>query len=88
MTCTFPSNFDEEALITAVVSGFQKHRVRKHLMQRNLETLEGTFNTAETLELVLIEASKVNNSSTEEFNVNKINRHRKHQLIFIPRQTV
>ena len=36
----FPSDFYEEVLITAFVGGLQNDHIRKHLMQRNLETGE------------------------------------------------
>ncbi|CAF4430287.1 unnamed protein product, partial [Rotaria magnacalcarata] len=76
-TCKFPSIFYEEALITAFVGGLRNDHVRKHLMQRNLETFVETINTAKTIESVLIEGSNIKNTSSEDLNLNKINQHRK-----------
>ena len=71
--CQFPSDFYEEALITAFVNGLQNDHVRKHLMQRNLETFEQTINAAKTIESVLIEGSTVRGGSNDDINLNKIN---------------
>ncbi|CAF4723556.1 unnamed protein product, partial [Rotaria sp. Silwood2] len=76
-TCKFPSNFYEEALITAFVGGLHNDHVRKHLMQRNLQTFEETINTAKTIESILIEGSKIKNIPSDELNLNKITQHRK-----------
>lgn len=71
-TCKFPANFYEEALITAFVGGLQNDHVRKHLMQKNLETFEDTLNMAKTIENVLIQGSYTKPVSSEELNLNKI----------------
>ena len=75
--CDFPSNFYEEALITAFVGGLRNDHVRKHFMQRNLETFEQTINQAKTVDTILVEGSIMKNSSMEEANLNKIDKHRK-----------
>ncbi|CAF5037834.1 unnamed protein product, partial [Rotaria magnacalcarata] len=48
VTCKFPNDFYEEALVTAFVGGLQNEFVRKHLMQQNLEAFEQTLNAART----------------------------------------
>ena len=42
VTCNFPADFYEQALITAFVGGLRNEHVRQHLMQQNLETFEQT----------------------------------------------
>ncbi|CAF0711795.1 unnamed protein product [Adineta steineri] len=76
-TCDFPSVFYERALITAFVGGLHNDNIRKHLMQKNLETLEATINTAKTIDTVLIEASGFRSNSIKDFAVNKINKQNK-----------
>ncbi|CAF4637437.1 unnamed protein product [Rotaria sp. Silwood2] len=71
-TCQFPSDFYEQALITAFVGGLQNDQVHRHLMQRNLTTFEETINAAKTIESVLLESSQVRSTLSEEFSVNKI----------------
>ncbi|CAF1110241.1 unnamed protein product [Adineta ricciae] len=77
-TCDFPEVFYEQALITAFVGGLRDEHVRKHLMQKNLETLEATINSGKTIESVFIEGAntKTQNHSNHETFVNKID-HRK-----------
>jgi hypothetical protein len=65
-TCDFPSVFYEQALITAFVGGLKDEHIRKHLMQKNLETLEATINSAKTIESVFIEDANTKNS--QQFN--------------------
>jgi hypothetical protein len=72
-TCKFPSDFYEQALITAFVGGLNNDQVRKHLMQRNLETFEQSINAAKTIESVLIEGSKTKTNSVDDITLNKIN---------------
>ena len=65
--CDFPSVFYEEALTTAFAAGLQNESIRKHLMQKNLETLEATINIAKTIDTVLIEASGFRSNSIKDF---------------------
>jgi hypothetical protein len=85
-TCKFPGNFYEEALITAFVGGLQNDHVRKHLMQKNLETFEDTLNMAKTIENVLIQGSYTKSISSEDLNLNKINKHVKPSTNFPSKQ--
>jgi predicted aspartyl protease len=73
-TCNFPSDYYEQALITAFVGGLVNAQVRKHLMQRGLDTFETTINAAKTIESVLSEGAQIKSHSTEELSINKINR--------------
>ncbi|CAF1144371.1 unnamed protein product [Didymodactylos carnosus] len=77
ITCKFPSDFHEEALITAFVDGLRNENVRKHLMQQNLEKFEETLNTARTFESVLMQGANVKGSLSEDFSVMKIQKHHK-----------
>ncbi|CAF4548507.1 unnamed protein product, partial [Rotaria sp. Silwood2] len=76
-TCKFPSDFYEQALITAFVGGLNNEHVRKHLMQKNLETFEQTLNTARTFESVLIQGANAKHDSSHEFSVMKIQKQHK-----------
>lgn len=68
-TCAFPANFYEEALITAFVGGLLNDQVRKHLMQKNLESFEQTLNTAKTFESVLVQGAHTKTSVCDEPSV-------------------
>ncbi|CAF1381702.1 unnamed protein product, partial [Rotaria sp. Silwood1] len=59
VTCKFPNDFYEDALIAAFVGGLKNEHVRKHLMQQNLETFEQTLNAARIFESVLIQGANV-----------------------------
>lgn len=85
--CKFPSDFYADALITAFVGGLHNDHVRKHLMQKNLETFEQTLTAAKTIESVLIEGSKVQNTSSEDLNLNKINKNRKQPMNLHPKSS-
>jgi len=76
-TCKFPESFYEQALITAFVGGLINDRVRKHLMQQNLETFEQTLNTAKVYNSVLEQGANKNPVSSEELTVNKIEKRSK-----------
>ena len=78
-TCDFPPVFYEQALITAFVGGLKDERIRKHLMQKNLETFEATINSAKTIESVFIEGANTNvrNNSNHEDFVNKVDNRNK-----------
>ena len=78
--CQFPSDFYEEALITAFVGRLQNEHVRKHLMQINLETFEQTLNVARTFESILIQGANTNGRSSDQFSVLKIQKHHKQSL--------
>ena len=71
-TCAFPCDFYEDALITAFVGGLQNDQVRKHLMQKNLQTFEHTLNTARTFESVLVQGAHMKTNSSEELSVMQI----------------
>ncbi|CAF1097612.1 unnamed protein product [Rotaria sordida] len=77
VTCKFPNDFYEDALITAFVGGLKNEHVRKHLMQQNLETFEQTLNTARIFESVLIQGANVKDDSSEETSVMAIEKHNK-----------
>jgi transposase InsO family protein len=72
-TCNFPPDFYEQALITAFVGGLTNDLVRKHLMQRSLETFEETINAAKIMESVTIEGSQTKSDSSDDLIINKIN---------------
>ena len=78
VTCHFPNDFYEDALITAFVSGLKNEHVRKYLMQQNLETFEQTLNAAKIFESVLIQGTNVKNDLSEELSVLKIGKSNKH----------
>jgi len=72
-TCTFPIQFYEQALITAFVGGLKDEHVRKHLMQKSLETFEETINLAKTMESVLKEGANIRSvNASNELMVNKL----------------
>ena len=71
-TCQFPESFYEQALITAFVGGLINDRIRKHLMQQNLETFEQTLNTAKVYNSILEQGANKNPISSEDFFINKI----------------
>ena len=75
--CKFPSDFYEEALITAFVGGLQNEHVRKYLMQTNLETFEQTLNAARTFESILIEGANTKGGLSDQFSVMRIQKHHK-----------
>ncbi|CAF3495196.1 unnamed protein product [Rotaria socialis] len=78
VTCKFPNDFYENALITAFVGGLKNDHVRKHLMQQNLETFEQTLNAARIFESVLIQGSNDRNDVSDELAVMKIQKQHKH----------
>ncbi|CAF0930179.1 unnamed protein product [Adineta ricciae] len=69
--CDFPAVFYEQALITAFVGGLRDKHVRKHMMQKNLKTMEATINSAKTIESVLIEGASTQGRTSDELEVNK-----------------
>ena len=69
--CAFPSDFYEQALITAFVGGLHNDQVRKHLMQHKLESFEKTINDARTFESILVQGTKMTKGD-EEFSVMRI----------------
>ncbi|CAF1460993.1 unnamed protein product [Adineta ricciae] len=71
-TCKFPMDFYEEALITAFVGGLLDAAVRKHLMQKQLDTFEETLNAANTISSVLTQGASVVRDGTEDLTINKI----------------
>ncbi|CAF3948225.1 unnamed protein product [Rotaria sp. Silwood2] len=71
-TCAFPEDFYEEALITAFVGGLRNEHVRKHLMQKNLETFQKTIDLAKTIESVFIEGSIVGERSSDDQCIQQI----------------
>ncbi|CAF4732150.1 unnamed protein product, partial [Rotaria sp. Silwood2] len=77
VTCKFPNDFYEDALIAAFVGGLKNEHVRKHLMQQNLETFEQTLNTARIFESVLIQGANVKGELSEELSVLEIQKHDK-----------
>ncbi|CAF4937693.1 unnamed protein product, partial [Rotaria magnacalcarata] len=77
VTCKFPNDFYEEALVTAFVGGLKNEFVRKHLMQQNLEAFEQTLNVARTFESVLIQGANVKRDPVEQFSVLKIQKKNK-----------
>lgn len=71
-TCSFPSDFYEDALIATFVGGLRNEHVRKHLMQKDLKTFEQTINSAKTIESVFIEGSNGTDRSSGELSMQKI----------------
>ncbi|CAF4782134.1 unnamed protein product [Rotaria sp. Silwood2] len=72
VTCKFPNDFYEDALIAAFVGGLKNEHVRKHLMQQNLETFEQTLNAARIFESVLIQGANVKDNSYEDAYIQEI----------------
>lgn len=74
-TCSFPSDFYEDALIAIFVGGLRNEHVRKHLMQKDLKTFEDTLNSAKTIESIFIEGSNAKEHVSTESSLQKIHHH-------------
>ncbi|CAF1540135.1 unnamed protein product [Rotaria magnacalcarata] len=88
VTCNFPVDFYEQALITAFVGGLRNDHIRQHLMQQNLETFEQTLSTARTFESVLIQGANVKRDLSEDFSVMKIHERRKQNTNLLNDQSI
>ena len=84
VTCEFPSDFYEQALITAFVGGLRNEHVRKHLMQQELKLFAETLNMARTFESVLIQGANAISSTSFDDAVLKIEHRPKSQRAQTP----
>ncbi|CAG9771454.1 unnamed protein product [Ceutorhynchus assimilis] len=69
--CDFPSNFYEDALITAFLTGIHSDSIRKQLLQKDLKRFSEALEAARTIEGLLCNNDNNNHLTLE---TNKINR--------------